>query len=144
MTAPGGYAGTVSRATAFLIDALLATFGTLAGALCFALVKALFADRFSIVGTASPDAVFAAVPVVFLAYCATAWTLTGRSVGKALLGLRVIDHAGARPSLLRSIVRALSYLLSAILWLGFLWIAVDRRHDGLHDKIARTHVVYER
>jgi uncharacterized RDD family membrane protein YckC len=44
----------------------------------------------------------------------------------------------------RSLVRVLAYSVSAILLLGFLWIAVDRRRQGFHDKIAHTFVIYDR
>ena len=36
-------------------------------------------------------------------------------------------------------LRFLAYFVSALpLYLGFLWIALDRRKQGWHDKIART------
>jgi uncharacterized RDD family membrane protein YckC len=143
MTMPSPHAGAVSRAAAFAIDALLTTIGTLLFALGVALIKAVFIGRFSADGSLAPAAVLAAAPVIFGLYSVTGWTLTGRTVGKAALGLRVVDRAGRRPSAGRSIVRALGYLVSSILWIGFAWIIVDRRHDGFHDKIARTHVVYD-
>ena len=144
MTSPSPYAGAVSRAVAFVIDALLTTIGTLLFALGVALVKAVFTGRFSVDGSLSPAAFLAAAPVIFGLYCVAGWALTGRTVGMAALGLRVIDHAGRRPTLGRAIVRALGYLVSSILWIGFAWIIVDKRHDGFHDKIARTHVVYDK
>ena len=144
MTSPSPYAGAVSRAVAFVIDALLTTIGTLLFALGVALVKAVFTGRFSVDGSLSPAAFLAAAPVIFGLYCVAGWTLTGRTVGMAALGLRVIDYSGRRPTLGRAIVRVLGYLVSSILWIGFAWIIVDKRHDGFHDKIARTHVVYDK
>ena len=41
------------------------------------------------------------------------------------------------------VVRVLGYIVSAILMLGFIWIAVDRRRQGFHDKLAGTFVVYD-
>ena len=38
--------------------------------------------------------------------------------------------------------QALAYLISAILFLGYLWILFDNRRQGFHDKIAGTFVVY--
>jgi uncharacterized RDD family membrane protein YckC len=38
-------------------------------------------------------------------------------------------------------LRWAAYHLSSILLLGFLWVAVDRRKQGWHDKIAGTVVV---
>jgi uncharacterized RDD family membrane protein YckC len=66
----------------------------------------------------------------------------GQTVGKRLVGLRVIDGWGERPSLLRAAGRALAYVPSLVLvGLGFLWIAFDRDKRGLHDWLADTYVV---
>ena len=71
------------------------------------------------------------------------WRYCGATPGKIALALRIVDaNTGAPPSTLRLIVRFLAYFVSAFpLYLGFLWIAVDRRKQGWHDKIARTIVV---
>ncbi|HEU5332986.1 MAG TPA: RDD family protein [Actinocrinis sp.] len=144
MSPDGDDAGVVSRAAAFMIDAVLTVLIGLGIAAGAAVIHAVFSGGFS--GTAKflhPAAVIAVVPVLFGLYCVTGWTLAGRTLGKALFGLRVIDRRGGHPSLGRSILRLLGYLVSAIFWLGFAWIAVDRRHEGFHDKIARTRVVYD-
>lgn len=68
--------------------------------------------------------------------------LKGRTPGKQLFGLRVIDGYGQRPSLGRSLVRTLAYIPSALLLaLGFLWIGFDREKRGLHDWVADTYVI---
>jgi uncharacterized RDD family membrane protein YckC len=41
------------------------------------------------------------------------------------------------------VIRAAAYAISAIFLIGFAWIAVDRRRQGFHDKLARTFVVYD-
>ena len=44
----------------------------------------------------------------------------------------------------RLIARYFGYLVSSLpLFLGFAWIAIDRRKQALHDKIAGTRVIYE-
>ena len=71
------------------------------------------------------------------------WVLTGQTPGKALLGLRVVTLEGRRLSPLRGLLRILSFIVSgAPLYLGFLWILVDDRRQGWHDKLAGTYVVY--
>jgi uncharacterized RDD family membrane protein YckC len=57
----------------------------------------------------------------------------------------VVDAAnGSRPSTGRLVLRLACYLLSALpLYLGFVWIAFDRRKQGWHDKIAGTVVIQE-
>ena len=71
------------------------------------------------------------------------WRYCGATPGKIALAVKIVDATtGAPPSTLRLIVRFAAYFVSAFpLYLGFLWIAVDRRKQGWHDKIARTIVI---
>ena len=73
------------------------------------------------------------------------WRHCGATPGKLAVGLKVVDaQTGGRPSTGRLVVRVLCYVVSAIpLYLGFLWVAVDRRKQGWHDKIAGTAVVQD-
>ncbi|MCC6743863.1 MAG: RDD family protein [Acidobacteria bacterium] len=71
---------------------------------------------------------------------------TGQTVGKRLVGIRIVkvDHApaGYMSVVLRHVV---GYLLSTVgFFLGFVWIVWDSRNQGWHDKIARTIVVLAR
>jgi uncharacterized RDD family membrane protein YckC len=59
-----------------------------------------------------------------------------------ILGVRVISVDGGPVSFWQSIRRFVGYLISFILYLGYLWILVDDRRQGWHDKIANTLVVY--
>jgi uncharacterized RDD family membrane protein YckC len=69
-------------------------------------------------------------------------TLRGQTLGKHLVGVKVIDGYGERPSVLRAFLRTLAYVPSLLLLaLGFLWIGFDREKRGLHDFIADTYVV---
>jgi len=72
------------------------------------------------------------------------WTLAGQTPGKRLMGLLVVKANGERLKLGRAILRWLGYWLSGILFLGFLWVLVDGKRQGFHDKLARTIVVYSR
>jgi len=140
----GTYASLVSRGLAFSVDAVI-TLGVATGGYQLALAA------LSIIGATtmwSGDGAAAlgyllAVPVVFIVYCAGFWTLLGRTPGMMLLGLRVVTEDGGRPGGKRSLIRVLAYWISAIFFLGFAWIAVDRRNQGFHDKIAGTFVVYD-
>jgi uncharacterized RDD family membrane protein YckC len=67
---------------------------------------------------------------------------TGRTPGKMLLGLQVINVDGTPLSFGIAFLRAVGYLISgAILNLGFIWAAFDKRKQGWHDKIAGTVVI---
>ena len=77
-----------------------------------------------------------------LAYFAVFHGLVGQTVGKRLVGIRVIDGFGERLSLGRAMLRSFGYLASSVvLLLGFLWIGFDREKRGLHDWVADTYVI---
>ncbi len=66
----------------------------------------------------------------------------GQTLGKRLLGLRVIRISGEKMTLGIAFLRWVGSLVSGIFFfLGFLWIAVDGRKQGWHDKIAATLVI---
>ena len=75
--------------------------------------------------------------------------LTGfrsQTVGKMAVGIKVVRDNGQVPGLGYAALReSVGKIASAIvLFLGFLWIAWDRRKRGWHDYIAGTHVVKTR
>jgi uncharacterized RDD family membrane protein YckC len=66
------------------------------------------------------------------------------TLGKAALGLMVIDGEGHRISFLRATGRWLGKLISwAILGFGFYLIGFTEKKQALHDLIADTRVVYK-
>jgi uncharacterized RDD family membrane protein YckC len=86
---------------------------------------------------------FFLVLVLALVYCAVAAFLwNGRTLGRLLLGLRLVDTHGLAPAPGRAIVRAMLASLSFALFLGGFWMALfDRRGQTLHDKLTSTFVV---
>ena len=61
-------------------------------------------------------------------------------------GLRIVDYEGQHLRRKRGTVRLLCWLALALVpfaQLLFLWVFFDRRHQGLHDKIAGSLVVRE-
>lgn len=73
------------------------------------------------------------------------WRFRGATPGKMLVKARIVTADGLRqPSTGRLIGRFLAYLVSIIpAFLGFLWIAFDKRKQGWHDKLAGTAVIHE-
>jgi len=64
------------------------------------------------------------------------------TLGKIVMGIKVVDQYGQRISLPKAILRNLSKILSALLLgIGYIMIIFDERKQGLHDKIADTFVV---
>ena len=81
--------------------------------------------------------------VLSLVYCAvSAFLWNGRTLGRRLLGLRLVDTHGLAPAPGRAIVRAMLATLSFGLFLAGFWMALfDRRGQTLHDKLTSTYVV---
>ena len=70
-----------------------------------------------------------------------------QTIGKAILGLRVVDARTGRPvgfakMLLREII--VKKASSSVLWLGYIWILIDKYNRGWHDKILDTYVIDEK
>ena len=77
-----------------------------------------------------------------LAYFTWFHGLTGQTPGKMLFGLCVVQASGEPMTPGVAFLRTAGYLVSGLFfWLGFLWIAFDRRKQGWHDKIAATIVL---
>jgi len=67
---------------------------------------------------------------------------TGKTIGKMICGLKVVDIHGETISYRRAFFRWIGYVISSLFfYLGFLWVVVDRRHQGWHDKIVKTYVI---
>ena len=76
-------------------------------------------------------------------YYAYWWAVTGRTLGMAMLGIRVVRADGTVLNPKRAVARAAVFPLSFLLCgLGFLGILVQREHRALHDLIAGTAVIY--
>jgi uncharacterized RDD family membrane protein YckC len=69
---------------------------------------------------------------------------TGQTPGKNLFGLRVIRTDGRPVTYAQALIRTIGYYINMLtLEIGFLWVAVDRRKQGLHDKIAGTLEIHQ-
>jgi uncharacterized RDD family membrane protein YckC len=68
---------------------------------------------------------------------------SGQTVGKRLLGIRVVDFESGTPITYgRAFVRAAGRYLSGLVFLlGYLWMLWDRDAQTWHDKFAATTVV---
>ena len=75
-----------------------------------------------------------------VAYLAAGWATTGRTPGKQLAGLRVVDRAGHRLRPVRALLRA---LLCVLFPAGLLWVLVSRRNAAVHDLLTRSAVLYD-
>lgn len=71
------------------------------------------------------------------------WIYRSATPGKMIVRAKIIDaKTGGKPSTGQLIGRYFGYYVSMIpLFLGFIWVAFDKRKQGWHDKLAGTVVV---
>ena len=76
-------------------------------------------------------------------YFAYQWSLSGKTIGMAVLGIRVVRTGGEPVAGSQAVVRTLALPLSFLLFgLGFIGILLNRDRHALHDRLAGTVVVY--
>jgi uncharacterized RDD family membrane protein YckC len=81
--------------------------------------------------------IFPAIAVVLF------WIYRQATPGKMAIGAKIVDEkTGGRPSTGQLIGRYLGYYVSILpLMLGIIWVGIDKRKQGFHDKLAGTLVV---
>ena len=147
----GHYAGFVSRFLALAVDllliALLIAVSTwfVTTALSLLGIQRYYQD---LIDTMGFDIVGAGITgslgsLIVLGYAVVFWSLNGRTLGMALLGLKVVSPDGSHISVWRALVRIVVFIISMLLFfIGFLWVLGDDRRQGWHDKAAGTIVIY--
>lgn len=72
------------------------------------------------------------------------WRFGGATPGKMLISAKIVDAKTlGDPVAWQLLVRFLVLVVSVIpLGIVLIWVAFDRRKQGLHDKLARTVVIY--
>ena len=156
----GHYAGFVSRFTAFIIDLVIITLisivvgWTISRPLLFIGIDVteacinvdtqswitFFQTIWCLLAKISiPFSAF----LVLIGYPLILWTLTGQTIGKYALGVRVVRMDGRPLSFMNSVRRLFGYFISLLfLGVGFIWILLSNQRQGWHDKIAGTYVIY--
>jgi len=152
----GQYAGFVSRAVGLVLDYVVITAVVVGVALFANLLFSAFRIDLATCSNSRSVISFGASAcqagrwfLVFLAaifgpfYFVVLWMLTGQTIGQRVMGVRVVRLSGRRVGFWRSLARWIGYQVCIFtLGLGFLWVLVDNRRMGWHDKIARTCVLY--
>ncbi len=137
-------AGVVSRGAAFFLDAMGTALLVVGAFWVIGILGTVLQASRLVAATHVGSATFSIIVTgTFLVYCAACWRLLGRTAGQALFGLRVVRTDGRALKAPACVLRALCYLLSVIMLLGFVWIIFDSRRQGFHDKIARSVVIYD-
>ncbi len=140
----GRYAGPLTRLLAVILDGFVVTasFALIAAGVVF-LIN-LFLPDFSLPVT--PGLVYAVTLVLWsFIYLWFGLAIFGKTLGKAVLGVRVVGADGAVTLTGRqAFIRALTYPLSfVILGIGLIGIVFGRERRAWHDHFAGSAVVYD-
>jgi uncharacterized RDD family membrane protein YckC len=138
----GNYAGGVTRLVAFAADvgASWGIFTVGVAGLGFA-INLVTGKQFNLANRQ----ILALIAIIIwqFIYFAYQWSLGGKTIGMAVLGIRVVatdgDPITPRQAVIRTVALPLSFL---VLGLGFIGILLNKDRHALHDRLAKTAVVY--
>ena len=137
------YAGFWIRVCAAIIDAILIS-------VVFYIAATIFiSDGRALLAFGTNDFDLLFFIVEFVIPCIVTvffWCQFQGTPGKMLLNLAVVDaKTGKNLSVLQAIGRWVGYIPSyLILCLGVIWVAIDEKKQGWHDKLAGTIVIVKR
>jgi len=146
----GYHAGFISRMLSLIIDVLLlAVILAISGLLLENLtnitrtiVSKLPGGNFSSTETAFFSSIFGFV-IVYSVYFIFFWAFLGRTVGAIIIGIRLVDRNGNKPSFGRCVLRFLvEFGIPGMLTIGSIWIFINPRRRSIYDLISGTFVVY--
>lgn len=140
------HAGFWIRLLAYLIDVVIVGF-------VFGSILGIMGSTGVAVGTVDARGIMHFTNIAILAIVIGNWlylAITQSSswqatIGKKILGLKLINQDGTRVSFLKALGRStIGYLISSIiLGIGFIAIGVTKNKVGFHDSIFKTYVVYK-
>ena len=153
----GYYAGFASRAVAIIIDyaIIVVVSGVVVGALALFFSIPSVTRFMNWLNSVLPGSIgisdaltsppFGAIFLILFqfVYFIFFFATTGQTIGKAIMGLRVVTTDGKRMGVRRSFIRTVCYTISLMPFgLGFLWVLGEDRRRAWQDKIAHTYVLY--
>jgi uncharacterized RDD family membrane protein YckC len=152
------FAGFWIRTAGFIIDGIIVsmlilfllegtvTVGTRIGPVIFAGTAGLFNVPAMPLVSGIGAAVISLLVLISWLYSALATSSRyGGTLGKTILGLKVVDSLGNTLTFGHATIRFLAKILSgAIFFIGFFMIHFSREKQGLHDRFSGTFVVYKK
>jgi uncharacterized RDD family membrane protein YckC len=136
----GQRAGLVTRLIASTVDALSVSVALL---LAYAGINALLflvSPRTFEFATLSTLLSVTTALLAMIVYMTAAWSITGRTYGDHVMGLRVVGRRGDRVWPPTALVRAAFCVGFPI---GLLWCGVSASRSSLQDIVLRTTVIYD-
>jgi uncharacterized RDD family membrane protein YckC len=142
LLATGAYAGLVSRAIAFALDAALVNGSALVVGIAVGLGLSILH-----LPAQAETAIAAVMGVLWVAwsvsYFAFFWSTTGQTPGDRVMRIQVVARGGEQLRPLRAAIRFGCLILAAIPLLGGFWMMLwDDRRRCLQDRLTRTVVLY--
>jgi len=139
----GNYAGAISRLVAFAADigaawvALLIISAAITAAVSLIAGKTIHLQHLQFVALIVSS-------LWYLIYFGYQWSLSGKTLGMALFGLKVVTADGAPIRPRQAFVRTITLPISIFVFgLGLFGIVLRVDHRGWHDRFAKTCVVYD-
>ncbi len=136
----GRRAGVVTRMVAALIDGAVVVLVLVAGYAALAGLLFMLDPRSFEFPDTNLLLSFAAGFGVSVLYLTVAWSISGRTYGDLVMGLRVVSFRGRKLRVVGAFVRAVFCTAFPI---GLLWCAVSPANRSVQDVVLRTSVVYD-
>jgi len=106
-----------------------------------------FAVLGGVAGGSGSSGALAAIEVLAIiasiAYFVYFWSTSGQTLGQKMVKVRVVGaDSGETITAGRAGIRYVGMLISVwLIFLGLIWVAIDPRKQGWHDKMANTLVI---
>jgi uncharacterized RDD family membrane protein YckC len=144
LSVSGHYAGPVTRGASAAADVAIITTSYTLGVAGLAFLSGIFFGSSLTDLSGRGPLALGALALWAFAYSFGSHAIAGRTLGKGIVGIRVVGADGSPLTVRQAFVRTIAFPLSALLFgIGFLMILVQREHRALHDLIAGTASVYD-
>jgi len=141
------YAGFWTRLLAYgadfaILSLLNMTVSNLLGYNSLAVLKATTVEELATLSKAPSSVLISGIAIALFYYVFFLVNSDGATIGKKLMGIRIISGKDKSLTYATALIRYFSQFISGMAFmLGYLWIAIDGKKQGWHDKIANTFVV---
>ena len=137
------YAGFWVRLAAYVIDSIIVFFGLLFVRLFLSGIMSVLSDTWIggniLFHYTLKDILLYGFQVLYFILCTY---LTGTTLGKRAMNLRVVSADGQKLTILNIVYRIGRFLCSLSVGIGYIIAGVDREKRGLHDILCDTRVIY--
>jgi len=136
---PPHYAGFWIRVAASLIDSILIL------VVIAPILMAIYGKEYWLKSSPTVDLTSILINYIFpFTAIVTFWIFRSATPGKLMIHTKIVDAStGKKPTTGQFIIRYIGYYISMLpLFLGIIWVGLDKRKQGWHDKIAGTVVIF--